>query len=236
MLDNKSHPIIFDSDAITFSRWYHFKKLIWSKIGIVKPFVLDMDAWNAWDNKTAKEKPIRWFIWETVPDYCNQLFIYRIKRLLSDIKWGFIWRVIPKHRYNVIKPRTLPVGYYDPNTLMLHTNMHFLTQFVEYELDYGHIDWDEETQSILWKEMVEIYVWWTGDYVNRDIYINEKYPYPDRDDKEFMCMFSEKSKGTVDAIEWSRIADIRRNIQSSWEDEEQTMLIRLVNIRQHLWH
>lgn len=94
--------------------------------------------------------------------------------------WGFKYRFIRKHQYNLIDTKLEP-GYYDIDTLMLHGNMALLVRYVDKEhggvedlqkhVDYlnsaefeaspkpdGDHAWDKVDTIAL-----ELYHWWTVD-------------------------------------------------------------------------
>ena len=212
-----------------------FKKFI----GIPYPYALSLDGWDDWQEATKLKMPIRWWLFETVPDFFNKLFVYRTKRFFSDLKWGFLHRYVRKHQYNIIRPSTLRPSYYDARDLILHANMHVLVDFVEHERDSGIVDWSatEEHQHV-WDEAKIIYDWWINKYPNRDEELDKKYPLPDRgdDEKPMLWIFHSKYENTPEAVEYKDLLSKRTQEEIVWEKEEETMLIRLMKIRLALWN
>jgi len=212
-----------------------FKKFI----GIPYPYALSLDGWDDWKTATQLKMPIRWWLFETVPDFINKSFMYKVKFTLTDLKWGFIHRYIRKHQYNIIRPSTLPPAYYDARDLILHANMHVLANFLEHEKESGIVDWGatEETQHV-WSEANAIYEWWINKYPNRDEELDKKYPLPkeDNDEKPMLWMFYSKYENTPEAVEYKALLTKRSEEELVWEQEEEEMLIRLMKIRLSLWN
>jgi hypothetical protein len=102
-------------------------------------------------------------------------WVYRLGKRIDKIVWGFKWRYVRRHQYNIVRTDLKP-GYYDEDTRMLHACMTLLCHYVEWhggpdKLDRftqelrtepdphapeGIHDHQVNTQS----EAVAIYRWW----------------------------------------------------------------------------
>src|SRR5665213_300874 len=120
----------FDTDEETINHYLTLTAKY--RCRIITPFALGMSAWDDWHEQLAARFPIRSFIQETIPRAWKQAAGYRIKHFFKDLKWGFKHRYIKKHQYNVLRPKTLEPGYYDPDTRILHACMEDLRESVSY--------------------------------------------------------------------------------------------------------
>jgi hypothetical protein len=57
-----------------------------SRFGILKPYALGWDEWDEWNEKIKKEKPIAYFITETVPEFVDRI-LEKIPTPLDDIRY-----------------------------------------------------------------------------------------------------------------------------------------------------
>ncbi len=222
----------FDTDQQTIDHYLDLtSKFRWR---IVSPYALGLGAWDDWQDQLAARFPIRTFIQETIPRLWRKLAGYRIARFFKDLKWGFKHRYIKRHQYNVLRPKTLEPGYYDPQTRILHACMEDLCRF--YEHGAPQIDWDAEPyHQHVYKEMTDIYTWWTKEFPTREEEWEKANPSPQ--DIEWRRLFSNgKHDNDPDVIEWKRVADLRRKMDEKWSEDEQDMLIRLMKIRRSLWY
>lgn len=114
------------------------ERALWEKIArrfILPPHgprALPLGRWDTRETKLKRHYPVRWFIWETLPDFWN----YKVVRKFRDTKYWFRYRTTDK--YHVVKTGLKP-NYYDPDTRMLHVNFQILTDFVEIELASMHL-------------------------------------------------------------------------------------------------
>ena len=138
-----------------------------------------------------------------------------IKYKCNNILYWFRYRFNPKYwGYWMVKPKTLGIGYHDPDVLMLHSCMHILVDFYEYQLSGAHVDWHyDEEHSDAFNEMKAIYEWWTIERVEIENKINNAYS-------------NETCKYTYDEI---------NNFSINLHFKEQEMLKRLIDIRRFLW-
>ena len=233
------HKLNIDLEDIPVNRIRAILTRIKRFIGVPYPYALSLEGWGDWKAVTKLKMPIRWWIFETVPDFFNNLFIYRTSRFFTDLKWGFLYRFVRKHQYHIIRPSTLKPSYQDARDLILHANMHILANFVEYEKKSGIVDWTatEEHQHV-WDEANVIYDWWINKYPYRDEELDKKYPLPNEmdDDKPMLWMFYSRYENTPDAVEYKALLSKRSDEELVWDNEDEEMLIRLMKIRLSLWN
>lgn len=199
---------------------------------IVTPFALGLGAWDNWRDQLQARFPRRTFVQVTLPRWWKKFAGYKIKRILHDLKWEFIHRYVERHQYNVLRPKTLEPGYYDPDTRILHACMEDLRNF--YERGAPQVVWEEDSHhQHAYKEMTDIYTWWTQEYPTREEKWEEANPSPDVDWKR---KFSNKHETDSDVVEWRRVAKLRHEIETKWAQDEEDMLIRLMKIRRSLWY
>jgi hypothetical protein len=108
-----------------------------------KPVALQWHEWAEWETKMRKERPIAYWLNETVPD-----FFWDIRRTITkpfnDLRYAIRVRVFD--RYHVIQTGLKP-GYADGDTRMLHGMFTLLVDFVEVEKAWMHVAFDKEAQK-----------------------------------------------------------------------------------------
>ena len=72
--------------------------------------------------------------------------VYPVKRFLNDIKYWFIYRFHPKHKYWLINTG-LDYHYYDTDVRMLHACFHLLKEYVEVELAWSQYGCDKKERE-----------------------------------------------------------------------------------------
>lgn len=99
-------------------------------LNLEKPEALTWDGWDEWHDATKAEKPIPYFIMETVPDLFSSL-----KRKLFSPFTDFRYYVKARFfdRYHLINTR-LPYGYHDTRERVLYGMFSLLVDYVELEL------------------------------------------------------------------------------------------------------
>lgn len=177
--------------------------------------------------------------------------INTIAKNFNSTTWWIKYRVIPKHRYHVIKTGMKP-GYCDVDERMLQACMSLLCDYIEKE-EGGE---DEVAKSIKYleeqkaldptypsssidslKEALEIYHWWKRerqDWIDyndavRGIIYCKPMEFKETDDpnlKKLVIHTNDKAPMTADEC-WK----LEENLNK--KDEE--MLIRLMKIRLCLW-
>lgn len=82
------------------------------------------------------------------------------RRTPSDVWWWFKWRLVPGHRYNVVRTGLEP-GYYDPCTRIVCAIMEETVRYVRSPWGAPMFDWtqDEEHRKTL-ATYTEAAEWW----------------------------------------------------------------------------
>ena len=116
------------------------------------------------------------------------------------------------HRYNVVRIKTLPPTWCDRDDVLLHAAFQILTDFVEKERPFEWFDTKHSDHKKEWQTIRELYAWWT---VAR----------PARVD----LLDTIKGRPTGEQYDqcWKQ--------EDAWRAEDRKMLMRLVNVRGHLW-
>lgn len=119
-----------------FRRYFHrnpSERALWEKIArkfILPPHgprALPLGSWGKREDKLKRHFPIRYFVWDTLPDFWR----YRILRKFRDARHWIRYRTTDK--YHIVQTGLKP-NYYDPDHRMLHVNFQILKDFVEIEL------------------------------------------------------------------------------------------------------
>lgn len=200
-----------------------------------KPISLEIGMWDEWEKDLKEKYPIRYFFYESLPEFWS----YHIYRRARDIKWWFLHRFHPSHRYHVIKTSLEP-GYWDPDTRMFTAAFDLLSEFVEHERGPNqHVDWDaEEPHRSAWKEMNELYEWWK-DRPNREDRWEKENPEPPIDDDlkdGFFKRFQQQHRDRPCVIAYGEWAMRHHKQSDEWDQEDDDMFIRLVKIRRFMWY
>lgn len=99
-----------------FKKWLNFDRL---RMGTA-------DEWHEWEQEFIKQAPIRYWITRKLP----YLTWYPVKWKYEAVQDWLRYRV--NRRYHIVDTGLNP-GYYDTDTLILHTNFNLLKKFVEVE-------------------------------------------------------------------------------------------------------
>jgi hypothetical protein len=97
----------------------------WASMG--RPYSAEWGQWDSVNARCRKQYPIRWFVLETLPDW----FGAYVSRPISAVVWWIKYRTTD--RYHVLNIRSLPPGYADADTRLLHAAFSILVDFVEIE-------------------------------------------------------------------------------------------------------
>lgn len=191
-------------------------KLIKNKLWF-SPEALTSEGWDEWEKFNKFKHPIRYFIFETLPDF---IYFY-IKSPIKDTYWWIIHRTFDK--YHIVNTGLKP-GYYDVDTLMFHSCFSLLVRYVEEEKGLEVIDWSwDEVHKNIEKEILSLYCWYKNREGREDRW-NALNPRPftkktfDFDNKEYSDWL--KKYGEQDDL---------------WEQEDTDNLIRLIKIKGFLW-
>jgi len=60
-----------------------------------------------------------------------------IQKVTDGIYYWFLYRFVPKHRYHVVRPRTLKLGYHEQGTRLFHAAFEMLSSFIEEQACYN---------------------------------------------------------------------------------------------------
>ena len=219
----------------------HLISKIKSLLSFKKPYALTFEGWDDWNSLTKSNHPIKWFFYETIPDEFNVHIWWPITRIVVDKwYWGFKYRFIPKHQYHIIKPKTLKPDYHNQYDLILHASFHVLIEFVEYEEEFGMVDWRATPEhSEFWDEAHRLVYWWKHIRPFQEDWLERDYPYPpgpiEAKDNEMWVIY-DKYRCTDEYKEWSRISKIRQEHEIQFEKTDESYLIRLAKIRMFLWN
>lgn len=201
-----------------------------------KPVSLEIGAWDDWHDDMKAKYPVRFFIYETIPDFWDDIWSFGIVKKLSNIKWWFFHRFHPKHRYNVIKTSLKP-GYHDPDNRMFYAAFNLLCEFVEEAGDM--INWEDEAgHSKAWKEMSELYDWWNNIRPHREERWENENPKPTLPDhiERTLGIFAQKNRELPEVIKYHEYLSKYNEATQQWEVEDDDMFIRLIKIRRYLWY
>ena len=207
--------------------------------GTPKPFALEWDAWDKWDNNAKKKHPYRYWVAEEVLDFLQDIVNLPMD-IYHTIEIYIRNRFIDKVHY--LRTDLTPGEYYDLDTRILHALFTELTDLVEVEyasmqrygeeehnyvfnkgrcplagLDYlnwvGRLRYDKLTpQAEAALTTLELYQWWK----NRD---NRPDPFE---------MFTKEKDGSQYYLKID-------NMEQDYEQEDTDMLIKLIKIRCSLW-
>lgn len=190
-----------------------------------RPTSLPWGGWTKWKNEQKAKYPVRFFFFDTIPDYFRLHAWWPLQR----VKWWVLHRIHPQYRYHIVKTGLKP-GYYDPDIRILHTCMNIFKEFVE--VAGPQIAWDSsESHAKAWKEMKEIYEWWVNKYPIRE---QNLLNFPKIDHGKLFGGTCDDNDPEVK--EWQKVADIRDQSEIEWANEEEEMLTRLMEVRKFLWY
>jgi len=198
-----------------------------------KPFALGFGEWDEWRDDMKARFPVRFFIYETIPDLWDDVWKYGIYRFFHDLKWKILHRYHPRHQYNIVRTNLEP-GYYDPDTQIFESVFTLLTTFVEHNTQSQAVAWDEEDgHAEAWAEMNELVHWYKEIYPNREKELDRLRPEPRVSFKKLM---SHKYDDEPEMVEYRKYLDMRMETEKLWEEEDEANLIRAIKLRPYLWY
>lgn len=211
-----------------------------------KPTAATADGWVEWEEQVRKEQPIAFFIQESIPDFFHSIKLRLWDWSVVEWWWKLKYRVVREHQYNIIRPRTLSLTYWDQQERILHGMMECLVDYYETKLEDQDGEWDtwydekeEAYHAALYKEIKEIYLWWTIDWTKREELDvdGKKLPKPPQIPKSWGVMGYLSNKHDKDPIklECDRVYDIINDSEIQWTKKENEMLKRVIDIRTSLW-
>lgn len=114
-----------------------------NKLALDKPLALQWHEWEEWEVQMKKERPLAYWLNETVPDFFSDIR-RSITRPFKDLRCWIRYRTFDK--YYVI-PTGLEPGYYDADTRLLHGMFQLLVDFVEIEKAWMHVVWSDDRRK-----------------------------------------------------------------------------------------
>jgi len=145
--------------------------------------------------------------------------------------------------YTTVKPRYLDHNWTDRDRLLVHMMFEILSQFIEKECSPGCVEWyGQHPHTILVgmerknvrDEMQDLYDWWHKTYIpyeNGDL--TPKYDGPDID--FFSTVNKLDSEKTEEEKKYFDHLDEINKLENKIEDELNSNLHRLLNIRRLMW-
>lgn len=105
------------------------------------------EQWDEWETRAKRDYPIRWWLAEEGLDYLQKV-IYFIPDTLYAIKYYINNRFVTKTNALTAHPRDIKPGTWsDVGSRFLPCLFNELQDFVEVELAWWHIAWDEEARK-----------------------------------------------------------------------------------------
>jgi len=173
-------------------------------------------TWNDWDKETKEKWPIRFFLFDKVPEEIS----HKWNRYVTENIWKFKHRFIPKHKYHIVRTDLKP-GYYDPSDQILHSCMKMVIDFIDNTSDV--IDWEgDEHHKEVHDELLKVYEWWQN-YPYRLKQIDESYN--DMDNLVEMEIHGKKCE-----------LHICHKLEQELDDETEKMLGIIIKHRTQLWY
>jgi len=201
-----------------------------------RPDALTSGGWTAWEEKTRKEHPVKWFTLETVPDFIEFTLWNPVSRRVYNLKCKY-WS---KHHHIKIDVPRFFVGedfndkviekyhWIESDTKILYANFQILVDFVEKESDI--VDWSSDPQhQESEKEFMDLYKWWTEERPKRED------NYPSMSEYGIEGGLADLDRSSPGYKRWNEAHDEYNKQQEEYDNEDTEMLIRLVSIRRRLW-
>lgn len=187
--------------------------------------------------------------------------LYKLPGALQfhDLKWKIIHRVHPKHRYHVIKPRSLEPGYHDPDIQIQAAAFDTLSEFAESNLmgdgidgtcwtqsDFDYYDdpdtWGKESfyeQVEREKKVIELRNWWVVDRKNREqveeaMWSTLEIDVPNEWGDHWIL--NSAYDDTPEKEEYRQRADRLHEIEEQWKKEDNRKMHELVDLLPFLWY
>ena len=162
----------------------------------------------------------------------------KVLRPLTDLSYAFKYRFVREHQYNIVRTGLKP-GYYDVDTCMLHSCFALLLRFIEADGGLGALRENVGLNGYE-QEVLDLHDWWTvqkpRDEAREDELLTILYGGDDR--MTFVPIpgtsLSEIKLKEREANE-QPLLDEHQALQEKIRADEQRMLHRLIEIRQHLW-
>jgi len=211
------------------------------------PAALSWDDWEVWKASTKGAHPIQYFFRSTLTSW------FRVRKMVVHDWLNLIkYRVHPKHRYHVIKPRSLKPGYHDFDSRIRASAFDLLSVFAEkYLMGDGikgtkwHDDDIPEPDAYDYQllidqidresRIIELRNWWVIERPTRDI--DSLITKPDEPEgAPFSWMLSEKYRDTqefqIHRDYYNKISEL----EQQFFEEDTKKFHELVDLLPHLWY
>jgi hypothetical protein len=133
----------------TYAQEWKFFEYLRRRFGVEKPYALEWGGWEKWDAQLKKDRPMAFFLTETIPDIIDDV-AYHIPTPIADIRYYCRNRFYRKT--HVLPTGFKPGEYHDFDERILHGIMNSLVDYIEVELAYKS-RWckTEESKTAKWK-------------------------------------------------------------------------------------
>jgi len=121
----------------------NYFKILKDRLTYEKPFALPWHEWDEWEAKMRTERPVAYWLNETVPRFFADMYNF-ITKPFNDLRYWIRCRVFD--RYHVINTGLEP-GYADCDTRLLHGMFNLLVDFVEVEKAWMHVVFDKDARK-----------------------------------------------------------------------------------------
>ena len=190
-----------------------------------------LTEWSRWKKEKKAKHPVLYFILINVPDWVRYK-VYWIYNIVYQLKSKYIKK---QHYIRIDVERFVTPGldayhWYDSDYKILYGTFQILVEYIEDEEAGERIDWNSDPEhKKAWKEIQELYNWWTIDRPARD------RDYPKETDyglEENEIMDGEDSPARR---RYLKALDEHSAKEDEFDIEDTEMLIRLVTMRRWLW-
>ena len=229
-----------------------------SRFDLNKPKAATLEEWDEWENRSRTERPFAYFITETVPDYARRTkdaMLWPFRSTRSWIRYNIT------DRHHVINTG-LPPQYHELDDRMLHGMFSLLVDFVEIDqawMEYCFGD-KEETLKVPWymrrpfkiksfrrPELGMRYLRWQMSLASPTLSPHDASPHQAHVATEVYVLYHW----------WKRVRPMRpdpfllaeqrsarsenpmatsfKDVERMYDEEDDKMLMRLVEIRTSLW-
>jgi hypothetical protein len=126
--------------------WSNSKLADWIR-GTEKPYAMELDSWGSWEDEARKASPVRYWIAEEGLDHLQDIVSY-IPRRIYDLKYYVNNRWVTRtHSLTAHNRDIKPGAWCDVGNRFLPCLFNELVDFVEVELAWWHIAWDNEARK-----------------------------------------------------------------------------------------
>ena len=120
------------------------KKRIRKAFGIVKPYALPLGDWDKWETACKKERPVGYFLTETIPQFGRNLHAHTIGNW-SSVCYYINHRYLYKKHY--METGLIPGKYHDYGDRLLYSAFNEMTKHVEIERASQMIPYKDEPNT-----------------------------------------------------------------------------------------